>query len=145
MRTPEFAARLMAEATRGPKKAEAMPSHVGPLYLSTDSPALQARAPHVPHARHAPCVMAAWEPSILVALWWPSQALTLETFPDSYVTIEGEPVPSWDEGRAQADYAKATPTPTPTSCTAQNEAPAPLAPLGGMLRPTGHLEPPQAL
>jgi len=65
----------MAEATRGPKWAETTPSHnVGPLYLSTDSPALQE--------------------------------LTLETFPDSYVTIEGEPVPSWDEGRAQADYAK---------------------------------------
>eukprot|EP00966_Prymnesium_polylepis_P085794 1985905-Prymnesium_polylepis.1 len=42
----------------------------------------------------------------------PSQELTLETFPDSYVTIEGEPVPSWDEGRAQADYAKASPPPS---------------------------------
>ena len=87
MRTPEFALRL-AGFTSGGRDA-----------LAT----LPMRWP----SRTAAAKVLAQPGTLYLSTDSPAlQELALETFPDSYVTIEGAPVPSWDEGLREVDYAK---------------------------------------
>jgi hypothetical protein len=72
--------RRLADSSAAGASRRSVTSHgerqvqLDPVYLSTDSPALQA--------------------------------LALEAFPKSVVTIEGEPVPSWERNRTMSEYAK---------------------------------------